>query len=123
MAIIEEPFVPGVYAADLDGLQIRTKRDTTLFPTAGSFKKDDMFPVFEVFPEEKGILWGRISSNVDGQTSRFVGLRVNNHIKAHLVQPFSPPATNNNELIIVIKDLVISIRQMTEAFWAFVNSK
>lgn len=114
MAIIEEPMVEGVYAADLNDLQIRTKRET-IAPSVGSFKKDEMFPVFEVFPEENGILWGRISSNLNGAPSRFVGLRVGKNIKAHLVKKFASPSNDSN--------LATSIDRLTEAIWALVNTK
>lgn len=123
MAIIEEPFIPGIYAADINDLQIRTKRETTA-PSVGAFKKDEMFPVFEVFPEEAGILWSRTSSNVNGQPSRFVGLRVNNHIKAHLVKAFVDASSDPNaELVAAIKDATYSISSLVQAVMALVNKK
>lgn len=121
MAIIQEPFIPGVYAADLNDLNIRTKRET-ISPTVGSFKKDEMFPVFEVFPEEQGIVWGRISSNVNGAPSRFVGLRVNNHIKAHLVQPFAG-ASGNDDLVRAIKDLTFEVRSLSNSVQELASNK
>ena len=121
MAIIQEPFIPGVYAADLNDLNIRTKRETT-YPSVGSYKKDDMFPIFEVFPEEQGIVWGRTSSNVNGQPSRFIGLRVNNHIKAHLVMPFAG-TSGDADLIRAIKDLTFEIHNLSNSVHELASTK
>lgn len=112
MAIIEEPFVEGAYQADINDLKIRTKRETTAL-SFGAFKKDDMFLVFEVYPEDKdGIVWGRISSNTDGAMSKFVGLRVLKNYKAHLVKKFESE-----------NDLAQAINKLTDAVRALANTK
>lgn len=101
MAPIENPYVEveGVYTADINDLQIRTKREATA-PSLGAFKKDDMFPVFEVYPEDlQGIVWARISSNTNGAPSKFIGLRVFKNIKAHLVKKFANENDSANDLV------------------------
>ncbi len=113
MTIIEEPLVAGAYMALLDNFQIRPKMDTTV-PSVGQFKNGETFTVFQVFPEVNGIVWGRISSNTNGLPSRFVGLRVNNHPKAQLVERFADEDQNN--LIAALRDLAAEIHELVYAF-------
>lgn len=94
---VEEPLVEGVYKSLLDYLQISPKRDANL-PPVGRYMKDDTFVVFKVFPEEKGIVWGMVSSNLDGSPSKVVPLRVNNHPKAILMKKFASENDSANNL-------------------------
>jgi len=109
---IEEPLVEGVYKSLLNYLQISPKRESNSSPV-GRYMKDDTFAVFKVFPEENGIVWGMVSSNVDGLPSRFVPLRVNNHPKAILIKKFADD--DQDGLADAIRDQTFAIRNLTDA--------
>jgi hypothetical protein len=109
---MDEPLVEGVYKSLLDYLQISPKRDSNSMPI-GRYMKDDTFVVFKVFPEEKGIVWGMVSSNVDGLGSKFVPLRVNNHPKVILMKRFED--TSQLDLISALRALGADIRDLTNA--------
>lgn len=81
---VSEEMVPGAYTALVD-LKIRSQMDTkSMTNQVGVYSRGVPFTVYEVYPEKDGIVWGRVSSNVGDGTSRFVGLRVANQLKAHL---------------------------------------
>ena len=81
--IIQEPFVPGDYSCSVSTLIIRSQRDTTA-KQLGTYFKDQHFVVFQVYPEENGIVWGRVSSATSSGYGRYIGMRVNNNIKVSL---------------------------------------
>jgi hypothetical protein len=111
MPIIQEPLVEGVYQSLLDWLQISTKRDP-LSANVGRLMKDEFFFVFQVYPEENGIVWGRISSNIDGLGLRVVPLRVANRPKAILVKKLAGNDDGNN-LVTTIGELTTAINDLT----------
>jgi len=108
---MDEQLVPGAYTALIDNLQIRPKMDAVGL-SLGAFKNGEPFTVFEVYPEVNGIVWGRISSNTGGGSSRYVGLRVNNHPKAKLEKAFTG----------TYDDLASAIRELAEAIRRLANS-
>jgi hypothetical protein len=88
-----EPFVPGEYTALVD-LNIRKQMDTeSLTNGAGVYMRSVPFTVYQVYPEKRGIVWGRVSSNTGSGDSRYVGLRVNNNVKVQLENAFDPQGT------------------------------
>lgn len=85
---MDEQLVPGEYTALVD-LNIRKQMDTqSITNQVGVYMRGLPFVVFEVYPERNGIVWGRVSSNLGGGESRYVGLRVANNPKAHLENAF-----------------------------------
>jgi hypothetical protein len=81
---MDEQMKPGAYTA-LGVVNIRAAMNTMIDANiVGKFSQGEPFTVLEVYPENGGILWGRVSSNVGGGSSRYVALRVNNHPKAHM---------------------------------------
>ena len=97
MSIIE-PLVPGEYTA-LGNMNIRASMNTlNVFNLVGGYRNGEPFTVYEVYPEKNGIVWGRVSSNTGGGSSRYTALRVNNHPKAKLVEE-SPDAPSWQEAI------------------------
>jgi len=106
---MEEQFRPGDYTALLD-LNIRSQMDTeSVTNVVGAYKRGVPFTVYEVYPEKNGIVWGRVSSNTGSGTSRFVGLRVTNQLKAKLEKAFEAPAENQDGLIEVLTRIAVAI--------------
>lgn len=84
-----EPFKPGHYTA-LQTMNIRAAMNTmTDANLVGRYSNGEPFSVYEVYPETGGIVWGRVSSNTGGGTSKYVALRVNNHPKVMFEKPFA----------------------------------
>ncbi len=80
---------PGEYTA-LGYMNIRASMDTTINVNVdGAYTASSTFMVYEIFPEKKGIVWGRVSSNAFGSEVRYVALKVNNHFKAKLKRAFA----------------------------------
>lgn len=84
---VPEPFVPGDYSCLIDRLVIRSQRDATS-KELGSYYKDQHFFVFEVYPEEGGIVWGRVSSSTDQGYGRYIGMRVGPNKKVTLERAY-----------------------------------
>lgn len=80
---------PGEYTA-LGYINIRASMDTTINVNIdGAYTASSTFLVYEIFPEKKGIVWGRVSSNAIGSEARYVALKVNSHFKAKLKRSFA----------------------------------
>ena len=104
---MDEQLVPGDYTALLD-LNIRSQMDTqSAANRVGVYSRGVPFTVYEVYPEVNGIVWGRVSSNTGYGTSRYVGLRVTNQLKAVLEKPFEK--SNTNGTATAIKELTGAI--------------
>ena len=105
---MDEQMVPGDYTALVD-LNIRSQMDTqSTTNQVGVYSRGIPFTVYQVYPEKNGIVWGRVSSNTGSGTSRFVGLRVNTNLKAHLEKAFNPEV-NNDVLVVALTLLTSSI--------------
>jgi hypothetical protein len=81
----------------------------------GVYGKGVPFTVYQVYPEKDGIVWGRVSSNTGEGTSRYVGLRVVNQIKAHLEKAFeqvlgAEEKTDDGALLDAIRLLITEMR-------------
>ena len=111
---MEEQMVPGDYTTLVD-LKIRSQMDTVpLTNQVGTYMRGLPFVVFQVYPEKNGIVWGRISSNTGYGTSRYVGLRVNNNLKAKLEKPFEPGG-NGDPLMVAMRSLTTAVTLLTDA--------
>jgi hypothetical protein len=105
---MEEQMVPGDYTALLD-LNIRSQMDTkSTTNRVGVYSRGVPFTVYEVYPEKDGIVWGRVSSNTGAGTSRYVGLRVVNQVKAELEKAFEN-SSNGDPLVNAITLLTNAI--------------
>jgi hypothetical protein len=112
---MDEQMVPGDYTALID-LNIRSQMDTQVATNrVGVYTRGVPFTVYEVYPEKNGIVWGRVSSNTGSGTSRFVGLRVTNQVKAKLEKAFEQP--QGDSLVDAIKELTQALKVLT------INSK
>lgn len=99
---------PGDYTS-LVNLIIRSQMNTQSSTNqVGIYYQGLPFTVYEVYPEKNGIVWGRVSSNTGEGTSRYVGLRVANQVKAHLEKAF---------MIDVQDPLVGAIESLTTAIY------
>jgi hypothetical protein len=117
MTAILEPLIPGNYTALVD-LNIRSQMETeSTTNLVGLFKRSSSFVVFEVYPEFKGIIWGRVSSNIGSGKSMYVGLRVLNNDKAHLESPFAHgiKPIEDSELNRALRELTLRIQDLTNA--------
>lgn len=102
---MDEPLVPGDYTTLVD-LKIRSQMDTeSTTNQVGVYMRGLPFVVFQVYPEKNGIVWGRISSNTGAGTSRYVGLRVANNLKAKLEKPFEEQTHSSDDVADAITDL------------------
>jgi len=111
---MEEQMVPGDYTALLD-LKIRLQMDTqSMTNQVGVYMRGVPFTVYEVYPERNGIVWGRVSSNTGNGTSRYVGLRVTNQVKAKLEKAFEPEGSDD-ALMVTMKSLTVAITLLTDA--------
>ena len=110
MTAIEEPLVPGAYTVTELSLYIRPSMNTINAPV-GQYRNGDSFTVFEVYPEKDGVVWGRVSSAIGAGSARFVGLRVNNHLKVRLELRFED--LNRTDLSVGIASLTAAIRELT----------
>jgi hypothetical protein len=107
---MDEPLVPGDYSTLVD-LKIRSQMDTESSTNqVGVYSRGLPFVVFQVYPEKNGIVWGRISSNTGAGTSRYVGLRVANNMKAKLEKAFEP--AHPDDLVSAIRELTAAIKEM-----------
>ena len=92
---MDEQMVPGDYTALVD-LRIRSQMDTqSIANQVGVYTRGVPFTVYEVYPEQNGILWGRVSSNTGAGVARYVGLRVTNQLKAKLEKAFDIKPDND----------------------------
>jgi len=110
----EEPLVPGDYTTLVD-LKIRSQMDTeSVTNQVGTYMRGLPFAVFQVYPEKNGIIWGRISSNTGAGTSRYVGLRVANNMKAKLEKAFETTPNSDPQVALTeaIKELGATIRNL-----------
>lgn len=108
---MNEPLVPGDYTTLVD-LKIRSQMDTEVASNqVGVYTRGLPFVVFQVYPEKNGIVWGRISSNTGYGTSRYVGLRVNNNLKAKLEKPFEEPSISSNDIVSAIRELTAVLKE------------
>lgn len=120
---MDEQMVPGDYTAIVD-LIIRSQMDTQSSGNrVGVYSRGLPFTVYEVYPEKDGIVWGRVSSNTGSGTSRFVGLRVTNNLKAHLekafsVEPNGDPRKGDDPLANAITLLMKLLRALVTSFRA-----
>jgi hypothetical protein len=106
---MQEEMVPGDYTALVD-LKIRAQMETqSTTNQVGVYGRGVPFTVYQVYPEDKGIVWGRVSSNTGNGTSRYVGLRVINNVKAKLEKAFEVEA-GGNEIIKALKGIENAIR-------------
>lgn len=113
MPSLEEQMVEGDYTA-LVNLNIRATMKTVGNLPVGAYFKGVPFTVYEVYPEENGIVWGRVSSNTGSGTSRFVGLRVTNQMKAHLEKAFNPQVNPNDSLVQAINNLAAQVARLAD---------
>ena len=89
-----------------EGLRIRVERSTKNDGSIiGWYKQNDTFTVYQVFPAEAGITWGRVSPNTSG-TIHYCGLKVNNHRKAVLLQAQNPPEIPTGEPRVSVEGLM-----------------
>lgn len=112
---MDEPLVPGDYTTLVD-LKIRSQMDTESNTNqVGTYMRGLPFVVFQVYPEKNGIVWGRISSNTGVGTSRYVGLRVTNNLKAKLEKAFEAQPISDPQIALTeaIKDLTAAVRILT----------
>ncbi len=108
----EETLVPGDYTSLVD-LKIRSQMDTSsLTNQVGTYMRGLPFVVFQVYPEKNGIVWGRISSNTGAGTSRYVGLRVTNNMKAKLEKAFEPEQSGGDGLVAAIDRLTAAVEKL-----------
>lgn len=106
---MDEQMVPGDYTALID-LRIRSQMDTkSVTNQVGVYSRGVPFTVYEVYSEKDGIVWGRVSSNTGAGTSRFVGLRVVNQVKARLEKAFEAKS-DHGALLDAIHLLVVEMR-------------
>jgi hypothetical protein len=92
---MDEQMVPGDYTAT-GNLYIRSQMKTSPSTNIiGMYTNGVPFRVYEVYPEKDGILWGRVSSNTGEGQARYVGLRVNNNVKAHFEKAGEPQGAND----------------------------
>lgn len=110
---MDEPLVEGDYTALVD-LNIRAAARTMGNIPVGVYSKGVPFTVYQVYPEDNGIVWGRVSSNTGSGTSRFVGLRVNNQIKAHLEKAFKPERDSQEDLVAAIRELATQVARLAD---------
>lgn len=111
---MQEQMVPGDYTA-METLNIRSQMNTkTLSNIVGGYTNGVPFVVFQVYPEKDGIVWGRVSSNTGDGTSRYVGLRVNNHVKARLEKAFETE-TSTDPLVTALNNVANAIVLQTVA--------
>jgi hypothetical protein len=111
---VEEQMVPGDYTA-LVNLNIRTQMDTqSVTNRVGVYSRGLPFTVYEVYPEKNGIVWGRVSSNTGSGTSRYVGLRVTNQVKAKLEKAFET-MISEAALVNAIVALTSAVRELAAA--------
>jgi hypothetical protein len=109
---MQEQMVPGDYTA-LETLNIRSQMKTSpLGNIVGGYTNGVPFTVYQVYAEKDGIVWGRVSSNTGDGTSRYVGLRVNNHVKARLEKAFEPEKTEDG-LVKAVNDVASAVRELT----------
>ena len=117
---MNEELVEGDYTALVD-LNIRSQMDTqSATNQVGVYSRGTPFTVYQVYPEKNGIVWGRVSSNTGSGTSRFVGLRVNTNLKAHLEKAFNPEG-GNDRLIIALGNLTDAIDALGDDIHALVK--
>ncbi len=108
-----DEYVPGAYTVLNEQINIRTQMNTLVTSNVvGAFKNGEPFTVFEVYPEDKGIVWGRVSSNTGGGQARFVALRVNNHPKVRLERAF---AGTTSDLVTAVNGLTNAVTTLTGA--------
>jgi hypothetical protein len=108
---MDEQMVPGDYTAT-GNLYIRLQMKTS--PSSnivGMYTNGVPFRVYQIYPEKDGIVWGRVSSNTGEGQARFVGLRVNNNVKAQLEKAFE----ENGDLAVVISALTSAVTLLTTA--------
>lgn len=111
---MEEQMVPGDYTAT-EPLNIRSQMNTkNVNNIVGGYTNGVPFTVYQVYPEKDGIVWGRVSSNTGDGFSRYVGLRVNNRVKARLEKAFEPGG-DNDPLWSVLRTLTDAITLLTDA--------
>jgi len=111
---MDEQMVPGDYTA-MEPINIRLQMKTT--PSGnivGGYTNGVPFTVYQVYPEANGIVWGRVSSNTGDGLARYVGLRVNNHVKARLEKAFELEG-NGDALMIAIRSLTVAVTLLTDA--------
>jgi len=107
---MNEQMVPGDYTALVD-LKIRVQMETqSITNQVGVYGRGVPFVVYQVYPEKDGIVWGRVSSNTGTGTSRYVGLRVTNNLKAKLEKAFEVEV-GGNEIIKALHDIASAIRE------------
>jgi hypothetical protein len=108
---MEEQMVPGDYTA-METLNIRSQMNTkNLNNVVGGYTNGVPFTIYQVYPEKDGIVWGRVSSNTGDGSSRYVGLRVNNHVKARLEKAFEP-GSSDGSLLDAITLLTAAVREL-----------
>ena len=117
---MEEQLVPGDYTSLVD-LRIRSQMDTkSTTNQVGTYFRGVPFTVYEVYDEKDGIVWGRVNSNTGSGSSRFVGLRVANQMKAHLEEAFEDldddvsTASALLEIAAAIRELVGVVLRLAE---------
>ena len=111
---MDEQMVSGAYTA-IDPMHIRLQMKTS--PTTnivGGYSNGVPFTVYQVYSENDGIVWGRVSSNTGDGQARYVGLRVNNHVKARLEKAFEPEG-NGDALMIATRSLTVAVTLLTDA--------
>ena len=110
-----ESFAPGLYkiVTELDYLEIRAARSSTS-PSRGRYYKNDTFPIYKVFPEMGGIIWGAASSNP--VESIAVGMRVSNHDKVIFIAPLpGTPDSADTDVVAALKENTAALRENTAA--------
>jgi hypothetical protein len=108
---MDEQMVPGDYTAT-ETINIRSQMKTSpLGNIVGGYTNGVPFTVYQVYPEKDGIVWARVSSNTGDGSSRYVGLRVNNHVKARLEKAFEP-GSSDGSLADAIRELTDAIREL-----------
>lgn len=85
---MEEQMKPGEYTA-LGVMNIRASMVTNISVNlVGGYRNGQPFTVYQVYPEQNGIVWGRVSSNTGEGQARYVALRVNQNAKAKMERAF-----------------------------------
>jgi hypothetical protein len=119
---MDEQMVPGDYTV-METLNIRSQMNSkNLNNIVGGYTNGVPFTVYQVYPEKDGIVWGRVSSNTGDGSSRYVGLRVNNHVKARLEKAFEPDG-NGDALVTAVRSLTAAIIIQTDALRELASKK
>jgi hypothetical protein len=105
-----EEFPIGTYtiSADLTNLIIHNAMISTS-PEQGRYYRNDEFRVFQILPVDRnGIVWGRVTENVEGNV-RYVGLKVGANKKVILLRTDSEPVPTIEDVYLLLKRIAAKL--------------